>query len=153
MRQMSMTITLREVTRDNWYAVASLRLDEGQDKFVWHNWYSLLEALYSDGKLHSRAIYLDETPIGYVMYGYNPKTDEYSISRLMTDKDQQHKGYGRQAMELIIEHMKQTYACKEIFIGFNPTNVNARKFYESVGFVDTGRIEDEEFIFRLPLEG
>ncbi len=70
----------------------------------------------------------------------------------MTDKDQQGKGYGRSAIVLIVDQIKQTYACNEIFLSFVPTNTTARKLYERIGFRDTGRIEDEELVFRLPLE-
>lgn len=146
-----MTITLREITADNWRAVARLKLAEGQDKFVAPNWYSMLEALHSNGELHSRAIYTDETLIGYTMFGIEPKTQECWIVRLMTDKDQQRKGYGRQAMALIIDQLKQMYDCKAILISFEPENSIAQKLYESIGFQDTGRIEDEELVFRLPL--
>jgi diamine N-acetyltransferase len=147
-----MTITLREITRDTWRDVAKLKLADGQEKFVAPNWYSMLEALFSDGELHSRAIYTDDTLIGYTMYGIEPKTQECWIVRLMTDKDHQGKGYGRQAMALIIDLIRQTYNCKEIFISFEPHNSVAKKLYESIGFQDTGRIEDEELVFRLPLE-
>jgi diamine N-acetyltransferase len=146
-----MNITLREITRDNWRTAAKLKLADGQEKFVAPNWYSLLEAMHSNGELHSRAIYDDDAMIGYVMYGIDPKTERCWIVRLMTDKDQQGKGYGRAAMALIIDQIKQTYQCKEIFISFVPENTIARKLYESIGFQDTGKIEDDELVFRLAL--
>lgn len=148
-----MTVTLREITRDNWRAVAQLKLHDGQEKFVAPNWYSMLEALHSNGNLHSRAIYLDDTLIGYTMYGIDDRTQDYWIVRLMTDRDQQGKGYGRQAIALIIDQMEQTYRCNEIFISFEPTNNVARKLYERLGFQDTGRVEDGELVFRLLLAG
>jgi diamine N-acetyltransferase len=148
-----MTITLREITPENWRQVARLKLGEGQDKFVAPNWYSMLEAIHSNGELHSRAIYTDDTLIGYTMYGIEPKTNECWIVRLMTDFDQQKKGYGRQAMALIIDQIQKTYNCKEIFISFEPHNAVAQKLYESIGFQDTSRVEDDELVFRLPLEG
>ena len=49
-----MAISLREIVRDNWRDVARLKLHEGQEKFVAPNWYSMLEALFSDGELHNR---------------------------------------------------------------------------------------------------
>jgi diamine N-acetyltransferase len=148
-----MTITLREVTRENWYAIARLKLHDGQDQFVAPNWYSMLEALFSDGTLHSRAIYLDDSLIGYAMYGIDPDTQECWIVRLMVEKDQQGKGHGRSAMTLVIDQLRQLYACKEIFINFVPTNANARKLYTSLGFQDTGKVDDGELVFRLPLDG
>lgn len=148
-----MTITLREITSDNWRAAINLKLHDGQEKFVAPNWYSMLEAIYSNGELHSRVIYHDDTMIGYVMYGHEPQTGEAWIVRLMTDKDAQGKGYGRTAMGLIIDQVKQTYNCKEIFISVVPENITARKLYESLGFQDTGRVEDDELVFRLTLEG
>jgi diamine N-acetyltransferase len=147
-----MTITLREVNHDNWEKVIKLKLADGQDKFVAPNWYSLLEAHYSNGELHSRAIYSDDTLVGYTMFGHDPKTQESWIVRLMTDKDQQAKGYGRQALALIVDQLKQMYGRNEIFIGFEPHNGVAQKLYESIGFQDTGRIEDDELVFKLTLD-
>ncbi len=147
-----MTITLREVSGDNWRRVARLKLAEGQEHFVAPNWYSMLEAIFSNGELHSRAIYHDDMLIGYTMFGIDGATQHCWIVRLMTAQEHQGKGYGRQAMALIIDHMKQMYACKEIFISFEPENNVARKLYEGIGFEDTGRIEDDELVFRLPLE-
>ncbi len=147
-----MTINLREITRDNWYDVTKLQVNEEQNTFVAPNWYSLLEALHSDGELHSRAIYNEDMLIGYTMYGIDPETQECWIVRLMTEKDQQGKGYGHSALALIIDQIKETYACKEIFISFKPENSVARKLYERIGFQDTGKIEEGELVFRLPLE-
>ncbi|MFN8419581.1 MAG: GNAT family N-acetyltransferase [Anaerolineae bacterium] len=147
-----MTITLREITEANWRQVARLKLAEGQEHFVAPNWYSMLEALHSGGNLHSRAIYDDDRLIGYTMFGFDPKTNESWIVRLMTDKDQQRKGYGRTAMSLIIDQLKQMYASKEILISFEPTNNVARALYEKIGFRDTGRIEDGELVFGLKID-
>jgi diamine N-acetyltransferase len=147
-----MTITLREITRHNWEDAAQLKVHEGQRGFVAPNWYSMLEAVFSEGELHSRGIYLDDSLVGYAMYGIHPETKACWIVRLMTDKAHQGKGYGRSAMALILDQIKTRYACNEIFISFNPANSVARKFYESIGFVDTGEIEDDELVFRLALE-
>lgn len=144
-----MSISLRDVTKDNWKQIVKLKLADGQEQFVAPNWYSILQAHFEFG--FARAIYLEDTPIGFVWYATNPPEDErWWIVRFMIALDYQGKGYGRRALETIIAEMRQNPTCKDIHISFVPGNDIARRLYEKVGFVDTGVVEDEELVFRLP---
>lgn len=63
----------------------------------------------------------------------------------MIDKIYQGHGYGKKAMQLIIEEMRKIVDCKEIYLSTEPENALAIKLYESLGFRATGEIiEDEE---------
>jgi diamine N-acetyltransferase len=148
-----MTVTLRPITKDNWETVYWLSdtLTAEQQHYVSPNGYSMIEASYDADNLTTRAIYADETPVGFLMTGYDGKSDRHWIVRLMTGGSYQGKGYGRAALKLVIDHFKSVPNCPALYIGFHPDNRVARQLYESLGFVDTGRIEDEEMIFRLPL--
>jgi diamine N-acetyltransferase len=146
-----MTITLREINKDNWYVATGLKVSNEQKNFVAPNWYSVLEALYSEGELYSRGIYKGDEMVGYTMMGQDKDTQQCYIVRLMIDAKHQGKGYGRTAMKLMVDDLKARYNPDAIFISFEPENHAARKLYESLGFADTGKIEEGELVFRLPL--
>jgi len=147
----NMTITLREITKDNWYKAAKLKVSETQQNFVAPNWYSMLEVAYNPDDMYHRAIYAAEEMVGYAMMGRDPEDGSHGIWRLMIADDHQGKGYGRAAMQAIIKDMKVRYQPEALFITFEPENIAARKLYESLGFVDTGELIEGEVLFRLPL--
>lgn len=149
-----MTITLRAVTKDNWYPVYKLTdsLTEQQKKFVAPNGYSLLEAAYDPDHLtEPRAVYADETLVGFVQTYHDREYQEHWIDRLMIGGEFQGKGYGREALRLTIENHRQKPDCDAIHISFVPENVAAQRLYESLGFINTGVIQDDEIVYRLPL--
>jgi diamine N-acetyltransferase len=143
-----MSVTLRDVTKDNWKQVVDLKIMDEQKGFVAPNWYSILRAHFEFG--HARVVYDADTPVGFVWYGKPPDDEHWWIIEFMIAKEYQGKGYGRTAMNLTIEEMRQNYACRDIYITIVPGNEVARKLYESMGFVDTGTIDEEdELVFLL----
>lgn len=52
----------------------------------------------------------------------------------MIDKQQQGKGYGKQAMLELIEIVLATYNVKTIYLSIVEGNNVARQLYESIGF-------------------
>jgi diamine N-acetyltransferase len=143
------SINLRDVNKDNWRQIVKLKLVDGQENFVAPNWYSILQAHFEFG--YARAVYLDDTPIGFTWYGTNPPEDNrWWIIRFMIAADYQGKGYGRKAIEAVIADMRSHPTCKDIHISFVPDNVIARALYEKIGFVDTGEVDEDELVFRLP---
>lgn len=112
-----MPVTLRKVTQENWRSVARLEVAEDQRHFVAPNVYSLAEAAYDPG-LTPVAVYAGETLVGFALYTHEPFPGDWTftrtsyqgelgILRLMVDKQYQGKGYGRQAMQILIEQMRQ----------------------------------------------
>ena len=87
------------------------------------------------------------------MYGINfehPRQQAY-IQRLMVDEKFQGKGFGRFAMQKLIEIFRADNRIQEVGISYEPENKGARKLYASLGFVETGRtIEGEtEAVLKL----
>ncbi|MCA9908384.1 MAG: GNAT family N-acetyltransferase [Anaerolineae bacterium] len=146
-------IILREVTRDNWRPLALLSrgLPPDQQRYVAHNAISMLDAYYGDGAFTQVGVYVGEQPVGYVLYGLDRETGQWWIIRVMIAHGEQGKGYGRAAMQQVIERLRATPGCDAIFISFVPENQAARALYESLGFVDTGEVEEGELVFRLAL--
>lgn len=142
-------VTLRQIDRDNWREACKLKVSELQKNFVAPNWYSIIEAGY-DGYT-TRAIYDGELMVGFLMYGYDPQEKEHWIIRLMVDEEYQGQGYGRAAMHKLIEIFQDKPDCNEVFISFEPINNVARKLYSDLGFIDTGRVEYGETVYKLAL--
>lgn len=147
-----MAITLRDVTQENWQAVARLEVAPDQHLFVAPNVYSLAEAAY-DPTLTPVAIYSGDTLVGFALYTHEPFAGEWTftrtpyqgelgILRMMVDKQHQGNGYGRQAMQALIDRMSQLPGGHAIILNFAPANHGARRLYESLGFVIYEEDED-----------
>jgi diamine N-acetyltransferase len=146
-----MRITLREVTNDNSRALAGLKVAHGQRRFVASNAYSMREALDEPDSTFARGIYDGDTPVGFAMYGRDSETGRWWIIRLMVALEHQRRGYGRAAMLALVDILNANPDCAEVFLSFVPDNAAARALYSSLGFEDTGRIEDGEVVYRLRL--
>jgi diamine N-acetyltransferase len=148
-----MTVSLQPITKENWRYLYRLTetLSEEQDQFVADNGFSMLEAIWDADKFTAFAIYADETPVGFYMRGYDADKGDHWVVRLMIGGEHQRKGYGRAALRLAIEQFRAMPDCREVYISFEPNNHAARALYENVGFRDTGRIDEDEFVFLLPL--
>jgi diamine N-acetyltransferase len=147
------TIEFREITRDNWRDCVQLKVAEPQRRFVASNVFSLAEAAYEPGCV-PLGVYDGDTLVGFVMY----QSQDYGLSklwfiaRLMVGEAYQGKGYGRAAMEALLARLKAIPGYNAILISFIPDNAVAQKLYMSLGFVDTGEIDDGELVYRLGLE-
>ena len=150
-----MFITLRELTRDTWEQCIDLQVADDQRDFIASNLYSLAEAQFYAGTV-CRAVYADEEMIGFVMYGpdleYAPgEPGAYALVRLMIDKSQQGKGYGRAALAAVIDAIKHTPDGRVIYTSYMPENTSAGRLWASFGFQTTGREYEEEVVVRLSL--
>ncbi len=142
------SVTLRNITSDNWEKIIALKVRDDQKSFVASNLYSLAEAkVFPD--CVPLAIYADERPVGFLMYAYENDRREWWIFRLMIAEEDQGKGYGRTAMRLGIERMRTNPDCDRIFISFEPENSVAEQLYRSLGFVSNHEILGGEVVYRL----
>ena len=87
------------------------------------------------------AIYEDDTPVGFIMMGYYEVKGYYTLWEFMIDHKYQNKGYGRQALKLGLNFVKEKFGPVDIYTGVTPGNTVAKKLYESVGFESTGLLE------------
>ncbi len=146
-------VELRDVTADNWQAVASLELDPEQEHLVATNAESLVEAR-SDPDARPRVIYAGEGIVGFLMYDAGRPTDdprEALIYRFMIDRTYQGEGYGRAALAKALDEIRSIPGVTRIFISYMPGNPVAKPFYESFGFREVGTDEDGELIAELAL--
>lgn len=146
-----MTVTLRTVNRDNLSAVLDMKVAQEQERFVAPNILSLAQAAAMP-EMRPRAVYTDETPVGFVMYGFDEEENTICIDRLMIDSTQQGKGYGREALRLTVEEIRQAKPIRDvIYLSFVPDNTAAQTLYEHFGFVPDGRVADGEKVYRFNL--
>ena len=146
-----MSITLREIDRENWKECINLKPYETQVNFVASNVYSLLESKF-EPYFFPLAIYNNQMMVGFVMYGLDEDDGRWWIIRLMVDRNHQKNGYGKAAMLKAIEILKDKPDCNGVFTSYVPENLIAEKLYLSLGFEKTGKIEDGEIVVCLPLD-
>jgi diamine N-acetyltransferase len=143
-------VSLREVTRDTVREICRLEVGPGQDEFVAPNAVSIAQAHF-EPKAWFRAIYSGDTSVGFVMLFDDPETPEYFLWRMMIAAEHQGKGYGRAAMELLIDYVRSRPGAKELFTSYVPGEGSPESFYLGLGFESTGRVDGDEVVLRLPL--
>jgi len=159
-------VTLIPVNAKNVWELLALRVRDDQKTFVASNEISIIEAyttMTANGHAFPFGIYDDETPVGFVMIGFD--TDDYwtdapavakgnyNIWRLMIDKQHQHKGYGKKALTLALDFIR-TFPCGKAdfcWLSYEPENDTARTLYRAFGFTETGERDGDEVIAVLPL--
>ena len=145
---MAATVELREITQDSLQAVLDLAVAPEQRQYVATNARSLAEAHF-EPRAWFRAIYADNDPVGFVMVFRDPPND-YFVWRFMVDARYQGKGYGRRALELLVEEARKDGA-REMKLSYHPGEHSPHDFYTRFGFEDTGEVEGDEIVMRLTL--
>lgn len=149
------TVTLKPITSENWRECIQLEVADGQENWVAPNVQSLAESAFEpDAGLVPLGVYDGDTMVGFVMYGYPRYRGKniWAIFRLMVDKNHQGNGYGRAAMEQVIQRISAQSDCTEIYISYQPDNTIAAKLYASMGFLNEGEMVDDEILVRLPVQ-
>lgn len=144
-------ILLKEITKDNVIKASFLTTNTtGEvtllEDYIAANVISIAQSKYMP-EMNTKAIYNDEEMVGFVMYGLDE--GELWIMRYMIDYRHQGKGFGKSALQLIIEEIWDNYNEPQIKISIEPENIKAKQLYEGFGFVDTGIIEEKELVMLL----
>lgn len=143
-------VSLREITAETLRSVLELAVRPGQEQFVASNAVSIAQAHFHEHAWF-RAIYANETPVGFVMLHDEPAKSEYYLWRYMIDGRYQGKGYGRRALEQLIAHVRTRPGAAELRLSYVPAEGSARDFYAKLGFTETGEEHDGEREMRLAL--
>ena len=143
-------VSLREITGDTVRAIIRLKVKPEQTSFVADNATSIAQA-YFEPKAWFRAIYADETPVGFVMLFDDPEKPEYFLWRYMIDARYQRLGFGRQALLLFIDHVRTRPGATELFTSYVPGEGSPQPFYAGLGFVETGEVDEGENVIKLAL--
>lgn len=143
-------LSLREIDADSVRAICRLTVDKSQEDFVAPNAVSIAQAYFCK-EAWFRAIYHGETPVGFVMLHQVPERGEYFLWRFMIDKEHQKKGYGKEALGLILDHVRTLPLAKELRLSCVPGENGPEEFYIRLGFEFTGEIDEGEKIYRIAL--
>ena len=153
------SITLRDITRDNWRATLALAVHPEQQRFIADHApiaAIMLAKAYirPDGLVWAPyAIYADAEIVGLIALAYAPGSQEqYWIYHFFIDQAHQGRAYGRRALQALIELLRDAYpACRQIQLTVHPANLPAQRLYAGAGFQPTGEIIDGEPVYRLEL--
>jgi diamine N-acetyltransferase len=146
-----MSVSLREITPQNFQECISLKVADGQEKFVAPNLMSIAQSKVFP-TMNISAVYDGNEMVGFVMFGLDPDDERYYLVRLMVDEKHQGKGYGKAATLEAINQLKQVEGCREVYLSFVPENTGAEGLYKSIGFERTGNISQGEVVMRFVIE-
>lgn len=137
------TVTLRKITKENWRAVTELTVLDHQKDNVSSNVMSLCESHYAEDSW-VRAIYADETLVGFIMLSIWEPEEWYAIWRFMIDHKYQGLGFGKTTVNLIINYIKKNHAdAKTIRLMVNKVKELPYKFYVNLGWKDISDIDED----------
>ena len=152
-------MTLREITPDNRADVEALRVAAGQDVFVDGVGPSLAEAAATaDAKPWYRAVYADAVPVGFLMIGDDVHPGNrvipwrYYLWRMLIDGRFQGRGYGRAALDRLVEYLRTRPGADTLVTSVVPGSGSPLGFYLRYGFEPTGEMFDHEQVLRLRLK-
>lgn len=149
-------VGLREVTRDTVRTICDLKVSKEQEQFVASNSISIAEAHFSN-EAWFRAVYADETPVGFVMLARVPREERARLGthflwRFMIDERYQGRGYGGKALESVMQHLKKESNANALHTSCREGKGSPKGFYKKMGFKETGeKLDNGERIMKLKL--
>lgn len=150
-------LTIREVTRENWRAALRLVVHPDQQRFIADvvpiAAIALAKAYIRPGGLLwlPYAFFANTEMIGFIELAYESDNSEnYWIFHFFIDIAYQGQGYGKKALLLFLDFLKQQYPhCHSVCLAVHPENVRAQRLYTSVGFQPAGDDLEGEPIYQL----
>ena len=154
-------VTLQKVTRENVWDVLDLHVSPEQENFVSPTFVSLAQAylvLSEGGHVFPFAICDDNTPVGFLMVGYDGADFDcdppeyakgsYCLWRFLIDERHQKKGYGTKALGLMLDFVR-SFPCgkaESCYVCYKPWNPVAKALYARFGFVENGEMSGDESV-------
>lgn len=137
-------IKLIEIDENNWLNAARISVKEEQKNFL-DNSIGILARGYVYRNCNAKVIGIteDEKVIGLALVrDFTEEPVGYDLQQFMIDKNYQNKGYGTQALKLILERLKEEGRYNRVEVCVNKADKQALKVYEKVGFVDSGYVDE-----------
>ena len=151
-----MSVTLRDITGDNYFQVLDLKISPEQEaaKFVAPVVRSLADAWYyrEEGITYPKAIYAKEDLVGFIMYDLDPESQQVFIWRFLIDQRYQGKGYGRQTIETVLAMAKEQAQMTKVVADYVDGNEPMKKILLDLGFEETGfnkEINEHIMVYQL----
>lgn len=138
-------VHLIDVNEENWIDIARLKVNEAQQKYldrpigiiargyVYRNCNARVFGIADDSKIIGVALVRDFTEEPF----------NYDLQQFMIDQRFQNKGYGTEALRLILDFLKQEKKYAGVEVCVNREDAVALHVYEKAGFVESGYIDDD----------
>lgn len=141
-----MAVYLKQIDEDNFIDAFNLKLASGQEAYVSHPIRSLAQAYVYRNQCTPFGIYHEDKMVGYVMVIYDYDIPEYDIWHMMIDASEQGHGYGREALQRVLEYIKRKPFgdSNRVALTCNKDNTNALALYQNMGFGLTGNDDEDE---------
>lgn len=138
-------LKLTGVTEENWAEIASLSVKEHQKGFVAPAIGILARGyVYRDCNAAVYAFEDDGTIVGAALV--REFTDEplgYDLQQFMIDGRYQNRGYGSQALQLILNELREENHYDHVELCVKKADLEAIRLYEKYGFADSGYIDED----------
>ena len=150
-------LTIHAVTSENWRETLELTVRPEQQRFV--SDYAPIAAI-ALAKAYIRpggmiwapyALYAGDMMVGFFTLAHEPDTtDQYWLFHFFIDQRHQGRGYGKAAMQRIIELVRREQPQSRMLqLTVHSKNVAAQRLYTNVGFQPTGEERWGEPVYRL----
>lgn len=142
-------VSLRPVDAGSWRAVARLTVAPGQERFVAAPTYYLAFCAYDD-VWHPMSVHdADDEVVGFLMWGVDDADGSTWLGGVLVEAAQQGRGVGRAAVVEAIRVLRRQLGSTGFALSYDPANTVAKGLYTSLGFVETGEVDDGEVVARL----
>lgn len=139
-------ITLEPVTADNWRACAALTVHPEQQEYVNAVTHYLCMCNYGD-LWQPLAAVRDGAVVGFCIWAVDDDRSRW-IGGVVVDAARQRTGIGRAMVGALMDRLAAEPDCGDVALSYVPENTAARALYASLGFVETGEMEDDEIVAR-----
>lgn len=146
-------VSLREITEDSIRDICRLSdtLTPPKKYMVAPNAVSIAQAYFSEHAWF-RAIYAGDAPVGFIMLYDDPEEPEYFLWRLMVAEQFHGRGFGRRAIELLVDYVKTRPGANVLETSCGQGPGSPEGFYKRIGFERNGKIHGEEVGLSLALQ-
>ncbi len=138
-------IRLIPVTEDNWMDIASLTVKEYQKNYVAPAIGILARGyVYRDCNVKIYAFEEDSNIVGTALVReFTDEPQGYDLQQFMIDQRYQNKGYGSQALQLILDELRNESHYDHVELCVKKADAEAIHLYEKYGFTDSGYVDEE----------
>ena len=145
-------VTLREIRMDTVGIICRLSdtLTEPKKHYVATNAISLAQAHFNPYAWF-RAIYAGKAPVGFLLLEDPDENQDYFLLRFMIAEPYHGRGYGRQAIERLVEYVKTRPGGTELVLCCGQGEGSPEGFYLELGFEHTGKKIADEVVLHKTL--
>ena len=138
-------IHLVEVSEENWLQIAKLSVAEEQKSFLAPA-IGILARGYVYRECNARVLGIadGEQMVGVALVrDFTEEPVGYELQQFMIDERFQGKGYGTEALQLILKQLREDGRYDTVEVCVKKAAVAALRVYEKAGFADSGYVDED----------